>query len=162
VSRRALIIVLATAGFVLAGLGTGPPPRTAVEEVETAVRLSDAAWARSDVAALDGLLAERYVHADALGRVQRRAAWLADAGQPRNVAIACADLAVRVRGRVAVVTGADVITTPERAETRRFTQVWIKHGASWRRATFRAATPALPVRRAKPEIAALARGVAAR
>ncbi|HEV3459434.1 MAG TPA: nuclear transport factor 2 family protein [Thermoanaerobaculia bacterium] len=113
-------------------------PPTAAEEVETAVRLSDAAWARSDVAALDGLLAERYVHADALGRVQRRAAWLADAGKPRNVAITSADLAVRVHGRVAVVTGSEVIATPATAEMQRFTQVWIKRGAAWRRSAFRA------------------------
>ena len=114
-------------------------PHTAAEEVETAVRLSDAAWARSDVATLDGLLAERYTYADGLGRVQRRAAWLADAGKPRNVAITCADLAVRVHGRVAVVTGSNVITTPDSAEMRRFTQVWIKRGASWLRAASRAA-----------------------
>jgi hypothetical protein len=139
VSRRLLITILATAGIVLAGLGTGPMPRTAAEEVETAVRLSDAAWARSDVAALDGLLADRYTYADARGRVQPRAAWLADAGKPRNVAILCADLAVRIHGRVAVVTGSDVITTPENAEMQRFTQVWIKRGASWLRAAFRAA-----------------------
>jgi hypothetical protein len=113
-------------------------PRTAAEEVESAVRLCDEAWARSDVAALDRLLAARYVHADALGRVQRRADWLADAGRPRNVAITSEDLAVRVHGRFAVVTGADVITTPERAETQRFTQLWIKRGASWQRAASRA------------------------
>ncbi len=114
-------------------------PQTAAEEVETAVRLCDAAWARSDVATLDGLLAERYVHADGLGRVQRRADWLADAGKPRNVAVTAADLAVRVRGGVAVVTGGDVVATPGTAQTRRFTQVWIKRGAAWRRTAFHAA-----------------------
>lgn len=113
-------------------------PRTAAEEVESAVRLCDEAWARSDVATLDRLLTARYVHADALGRVQRRADWLVDAGRPRNVAITSAGLAVSVRGRVAVVTGADVITTPESAETQRFTQVWVKRGASWLRAASRA------------------------
>jgi hypothetical protein len=138
-SRRLLITALATAGLVLAGLGTGPMPPTAAEEVETAVRVSDAAWARSDVATLEGLLAEGYVHADGLGGVQRRAAWLADAGMPRNVAITSADLAVRVHGRTAVVTGSDVIATTATAEMRRFTQVWIKRGASWRRAAFRTA-----------------------
>lgn len=137
-SRRLLVTILATASIVLAGLGTGPVPRTAAEEVESAVRLCDAAWARSDVATLDRLLAAGYVHADALGRVQRRADWLADAGRPRNVAITSEDLAVRVRGRFAVVTGAGVITTPERAERRRFLQVWIRRGASWQRATSRA------------------------
>ena len=138
-SRRLFITALATAGLVLAGLGTGPMPPTAAEEVETAVRISDAAWARSDVATLDGLLAERYVHADGLGRVLRRADWLLDAGKPRNVAITSADLAVRVQGLVAVVTGSDVIATPATSEQRRFTQVWIKRGASWQRAAFRAA-----------------------
>jgi len=131
-------------------------PRTAAEEVESAVRLCDEAWARSDVATLDRLLAARYVHADALGRVQRRADWLADAGRPRNVAITSAGLAVRVHGRFAVVTGADVITTPERAETQRFTQVWIKRGTSW----LRTASRALPLSAAAPP-APLA-GVAAR
>ena len=90
------------------------------------------------MAALDGLLAERYVHADARGRVERRAAWLADAGRPRNVAISCDDMAVRVRGGVAVVTGSDLITTPESAEVLRFTQVWVKRGPAWRRAAFHA------------------------
>lgn len=145
-SRRLLVTILATASIVLAGLGTGPMPRTAAEEVESAVRLCDEAWARSDVATLDRLLAARYVHADAVGRVQRRADWLADAGRPRNVAITSAGLAVRVQGRFAVVTGADVITTPERAETRRFTQVWIKRGASW----LRTASRALPLSGAAP------------
>ena len=138
VSRRLLVTILTTASLVLAGLGTGPLPRTAAEEVESAVRLCDEAWARSDVAALDRLLAEQYVHADAFGRVQRRADWLADAGRPRNVAITSEDLAVRVHGRFAVVTGADLITSPESAETQRFTQVWIKRGASWVRAASRA------------------------
>jgi len=139
VSRRSLVIAVATASIVLAGLGTGPLPRTAAEEVESRVRLCDEAWARSDVAALDRLLAERYVHADARGRVQHRADWLAEAGRPRYVAIASDDLAVRVNGRIATVTGSDLITTPERAERLRFTQVWIKRGASWRRTAFRAA-----------------------
>ncbi len=121
-------------------------PRTAAEEVESAVRLCDEAWARSDVVALDRLLAARYVHADALGRVQRRADWLVDAGRPRNVAITSAGLAVRVQGRVAVVTGADLITTPESAEMQRFTQVWVKRGASW----LRAASRALPLSGAAP------------
>ena len=121
-------------------------PRTAAEEVESAVRLCDEAWARSDVATLDGLLAASYVHADALGRVQRRADWLVDAGRPRNVAIASEDLAVRVHGRFAVVTGSHVITTPERAESLRFTQVWVKRGASW----LRAASRALPLSGASP------------
>ena len=121
-------------------------PRTAAEEVESAVRLCDEAWARSDVAALDRLLAARYVHADALGRVQRRADWLAAAGRPRNVAITSEDLAVRVHGRFAVVTGGNVITTPEQAETQRFTQVWVKRGASW----LRAASRALPLSGAAP------------
>jgi hypothetical protein len=141
-SRRLLVTILATASFVLAGVSTGPMPRTAAQEVESAVRRCDAAWARSDVAALDGLLAESYVHADVFGKVQRRADWLAEAGRPRHVAITSEDLAVRVHGRIAEVTGADVITTPERAESLRFTQVWIKRGASWRRAAFRA-TPLL-------------------
>jgi Domain of unknown function (DUF4440) len=121
-------------------------PRTPAEQVESAVRLCDEAWARSDVATLDRLLAARYVHADALGRLQRRAEWLADAGRPRNVAIISADLAVRVHGRFAVVTGADVITTPQRAETQRFTQVWVKRGSSW----LRAASRALPLSGAAP------------
>jgi Domain of unknown function (DUF4440) len=121
-------------------------PRTAAEEVESAVRLCDEAWARSDVAALDRLLAARYVHADALGRVQGRADWLADAGRPRNVAVTSEDLAVRVHGRFAVVTGADVITSPERAERQRFTQLWIKRGASWQRTASRA----LPLSGAAP------------
>jgi hypothetical protein len=129
---------------VLAGLGTGPMPRTAAEEIASRVRLCDEAWARSDVAALDGLLAERYLHADARGRVERRAAWLADAAEPRNVAISCDDLAVRVHGGMAVVTGSDVITTPERAEVQRFTQVWVKRDEAWRRAAFRAG-PAAPL-----------------
>jgi Domain of unknown function (DUF4440) len=114
-------------------------PRTAAEQVESAVRVCDEAWARSDVATLDRLLAERYVHADAFGRVQGRADWLADAGRPRNVAITSEDLAVRLHGRFAVVTGSHVITTPERAESLRFTQVWIKRGATWLRAASRAA-----------------------
>jgi hypothetical protein len=139
-----LVTFVATASIVLAGLGTGPAPPTSAEEVARRVRLCDQAWARSDVAALDGLLAERYVHADGSGGVQHRAAWLADAGRPRNVAITCDDLSVRVQGRIAVVTGSDLITTSERAETLRFTQVWVKRGTGWRRAAFRAVPSPAP------------------
>ncbi len=142
--------ILATASIVLAGLGTGPLPRTAAEEVESRVRQCDEAWARSDVATLDRLLAERYVHADPLGGELRRTAWLADAGRPRNVAITFDDLTVRVAGGVAVVTGSNTLTTPERAEARRFTQVWVKRGDAWLRTAFRAApaAPALPAKAA--------------
>jgi hypothetical protein len=143
VTRRSFVTILATASIVLAGLGTGPLPRTAAEEVESRVRQCDEAWARSDVATLDLLLADRYVHAEPPGSVQRRADWLADAGRPRNVAVTFDDLTVRVEGRVAVVTGSNVITTAKRAEARRFTQVWVKHGAAWLRTAFRAA-PAAP------------------
>jgi hypothetical protein len=143
VTRRWFVTAFATASIILAGLGTGPPPRTAAEEVATRVRQADEAWARSDVETLDRLLAARYVHDDAIGQVQRRADWLADAGKPRNVAITFDDLAVRVRGRVAVVTGSGLVTTPERAFARRFTEVWIKRGPAWLRTAFRAA-PAFP------------------
>jgi ketosteroid isomerase-like protein len=143
--RRLLVTFVATASIVLAGLGTGPVPPTSAAEVARRVRQCDQAWARSDVAALDGLLAERYVHADGRGGVQRREAWLADAGRPRNVAITCDDLLVAVHGRIAVVTGSDVITTPERAETLRFTQVWVNRGAGWRRAAFRAVPSPAPL-----------------
>src|SRR5437588_10359858 len=54
--RRSFVTILATASIVLAGLGTGPMPRTAAEEVESRVRQWDEAWARSDVATLDRLL----------------------------------------------------------------------------------------------------------
>jgi hypothetical protein len=141
---RSLVTSAATVGIVLAGLGTGPMPRTAAEEIASRVRLCDEAWARSDVAALDGLLAERYIHADERGRVRYRADWLADAGKPRNVSVSCDDLAVQVHGDVAVVTGSDLIATPERPEVLRFTQVWVKRDAAWRRAAFRAG-PSAPL-----------------
>jgi Domain of unknown function (DUF4440) len=138
VNRRSFVTVLATASILLAGLGAGPLPRSAAQEVASRVRQCDEAWARSDVATLDRLLADRYVHADALGRVQRRADWLADAGKPRNVAIALDGLAVRVQGRVAVVTGSNRITTPERDLALRFTEVWVKAGSAWLRTASRA------------------------
>jgi hypothetical protein len=146
--RRCLVTFVATVGIVLAGLGTGPMPRNSAAEVASRVRLCDQAWARGDVAALDGLLARRYVHADERGKVRHRADWLADAGKPRNVSVSCDDLAVQVHGDVAVVTGSDLIATPERAEVRRFTQVWIKRDAAWLRAAFHAVAspPAPPLR----------------
>src|SRR5258708_16740132 len=103
-------------------------PRTAGEEVESAVRLCDEAWARSDVAALDRLLAERYVHADAFGRVQRRADWLADAGRLRNVAITSEDLAVRVHGRFPVVTRSPCLPPPQPPPNPPLTPVRVQPG----------------------------------
>jgi ketosteroid isomerase-like protein len=137
--RRSFVTILATASIVLAGLGTGPLPRTAAEEVESRVRQCGEAWARSDLATLDRLLADRAVPADPLG-TERLADWRGGAAeQPRNVAITFDDLRVRVAGGVAVVTGSNTITstTPERAEARRFTQVWVKRGTAWVRTAVR-------------------------
>lgn len=142
--RRSFVTILATASIVLAGLGTGPLPRTAAEEVESRVRQCGEAWARSDLATLDRLLADRAVPADPLGTERLAGRRGGDAEQPRNVAITFDDLRVKVAGGVAVVTGSNTITTPERAEAKRFTQVWVKRGTAWVRTAVRA-VPAMRI-----------------
>jgi hypothetical protein len=128
------VTILATAGIILAGLGTGPRPHTPAQEVEISVRQCSEAWARSDVATLDRLLAADYIDTDPSGHLRRRADWLARAREPRNVAVSFADLQVQVHGALAEVTGANRLTAPEGETALRIHQLWIKRGTSWLRA----------------------------
>jgi Domain of unknown function (DUF4440) len=129
----ALVTTLATLGMIFAGLGTGPPPHTAVQEVEVRVRQCSEAWARSDVAALDRFLADDYVDTDAAGRRRHRAEWLRHAREPRNVAVSFARLDVEIHGAYAEVSGADRLTAPGGETALRIHQRWVRRGGDWLR-----------------------------
>ena len=130
--RRLLIFV---AWLLCAGIAQAAANEE--QEIRSLVTQFGTAWAHSDTAVLDKLLAP-----DTYGTVQHRAEWLKYAGQPRALEIEFEDLDVRVLGDIAVVTGGNTIWSPkdgkEKANRIRFTQVWQRNKGSWQRLAFQA------------------------
>ena len=83
----------------------------ALAELERTIRRFGEAWACGDVAVLDELLSPTYTHIDAYGDFHDRTSWLAYAAgrAGRTTRIALRDLATRLIGEVAVVTGVNGI-----------------------------------------------------
>ena len=115
--------------------------------LDEAVRRFGAAWAAGDVATLDALLSPTYTHSDVFGHFQDRAAWLAYAGgrAGRATRIAFRDVAQRIVGDVAVITGVNELEGSGARDARdaspltlRFTQVWGKRDGRWLREAFQA------------------------
>lgn len=111
------------------------------------LRFGDA-WAVNDIATLDGLLSDYYIHTDFFGRVQDRAQWL-DYMKDRKAKditnrIVFEDIQIRIYGDTAVVTGRNIIkgalTVPanEASTEIRFTQVLHKTHGEWMRIGFHA------------------------
>jgi ketosteroid isomerase-like protein len=110
------------------------------EDVES-LRAVDASWnalrVKADVAALAQLLADDWLLTHSDGRLQDKAAYLADlATRSRtNDAIANEDVAVRFRGLVGVVTGTSVQSGSRDGQPWggrfRFTRVWSRRGDGW-------------------------------
>lgn len=110
------------------------------EDVEV-LRAVDASWnavrVKADVAALSKLLADDWLLTHSDGRLQDKAAYLADLSTRArtNDAIANEDVAVRVRGLVGIVTGTSVQSGTRDGQPWsgrfRFTRVWAKRGDSW-------------------------------
>lgn len=123
--------------------------RTRIEgQLRSVISKFGEAWAINDMATLESLLSDDYVHTDYLGRVQNRAEWL-DYVRERKAKgivnkIEFADIKVRLYGDVAVVTGLNVIkgSLTEQANDAgaqiRFTQVLVKRRNKWLRTSFQA------------------------
>jgi ketosteroid isomerase-like protein len=116
-------------------------------DLDAAVQAFGEAWANGDVATLDSLLSPSYTHTDARGRLQDREAWLKYAAGRTGVAtqITFADLATRIHGDVAVITGrndmtgGNIISGDNRdALSIRFTQIWVRVDRRWLREAFQA------------------------
>jgi ketosteroid isomerase-like protein len=116
-------------------------------QLDDAVRRFGEAWATGDGAMLDALLSPTYTHSDVFGHLQDRAAWLAYArGRAgRATRIAFRDVAQRILGDVAVITGVNEIEGPGARDaadaaslTLRFTQVWVRRDGRWLREAFQA------------------------
>jgi len=120
------------------------------DDVRAAIDHFAEAYVAADVAALDELLADPYLHVDGdTGKLLGRDEWLAwvasqraaiDRGDLVIAGYEIGDLTIRMRRDAANVTG--VLHTSgtrggepfERAI--RFTNVWIKEGDAWKRAMF--------------------------
>ncbi|MFP5369434.1 MAG: nuclear transport factor 2 family protein [Actinomycetes bacterium] len=97
------------------------------------------AWARSDVATLEGLIASDYHHVDVYGRVFDRAAWLAYAASPRSPGqLRTVDEEAAVIGGAAVVTSTLLLPGLAEAPVVRLTQVWRRTADGWRRSWYQA------------------------
>jgi ketosteroid isomerase-like protein len=124
------------------GMGDSEAARDEASLLDLARQLGQA-WAVQDVTKRERLIDDPYFHTDASGRTLGRAEWLADVPrQGQRPTITFDDAKVQIIGPVAVMTGRNVVTMTadgnavERA--LRFTQVWRRHGAAWRRAIFQA------------------------
>ncbi|MSQ36327.1 MAG: nuclear transport factor 2 family protein [Dehalococcoidia bacterium] len=119
------------------GPGVRVPDPGTEAEVLAAQRARFDATTRADVAALDALLADDCTYVHAHGVVDTKAAFLAtiEAGRTRYASFATRELAVRVLGGVALVTGlADIdVRAGERALTLRvrFLDVWERRDGRW-------------------------------
>ena len=118
-----------------------------LSDLEQAVHRFGEAWACGDVGTLDALLSPTYTHVDAYGDFHDRASWLAYAGQRagRATKIAFREVATRLIGKVAVITGVnnvEAIGDPQAGARQdlvlRFTQVWVRREGRWLREVFQA------------------------
>ena len=100
------------------------------------------AWATKDTVRLEALIDDPYFHTDVNGRTLDRTSWLAEVPKMSQAPeITFQDMKVQLYGDMAVITGENMVrVSTEGASARglRFTQVWRRHGASWRRAVFQA------------------------
>jgi len=117
------------------------------QELDAAARAFGEASGSGDVAALRSLLSPTYTHTDVRGRFQDCDAWLAYAAGRRGEAtpITFVDVATRIKGDVAVITGRNdmtggsiVIGDSRSTISIRFTQVWVRIDGRWLREAFQA------------------------
>lgn len=134
---RARLLIVTTLLACGPRAATEPPP--AAGKVAQAVRDVGEAWGRRDVATLDRLLAETYIHTDVSGAVLGRAAWLAQVqARGTTVDIGLDDLEVTPVGDAAIATGRNRVVMGGRPIDLRFTQLWIQEKGVWRRRSFQA------------------------
>lgn len=117
-------------------------------EIHRLIRKLGEAWAQNDLATLESLLSDDYIHTDYLGRVQNRVEWL-DYVRDRKAKVIVnkiefEDVKVHVYGDVTVVTGRNIIRGAlteqgkEAGTQIRFTQVLLRKPKGWLRAAFQA------------------------
>jgi len=144
-----LVLFAGLEAFSQSGGGKDTPQITReTKRIEKAVLKFGDAWAVNDIATLDALLSNDYIHTDFFGRVQNRAQWL-DYMKDRKTKgitnrIVFEDLETRIYGDTAVVTGRNIIkgalTVPANDSSTeiRFTQVLRKMHGDWIRTGFQA------------------------
>jgi uncharacterized protein (TIGR02246 family) len=137
----------ATLVLILACCHAAPQPTTMPHDEAAIVKLVHdltEAWGHNDLATLEPLLRDDYLHTDIHGKTQDKAQWLAYMNDRRARAITntveVADEHVRFYGDVAIVTSEDLIGTPGepgKVFRMRATQVWIREpDGRWKRAVF--------------------------
>jgi ketosteroid isomerase-like protein len=141
------------AGFCLAMALTFGPARASISPDAPAVERGDSevlaslaceagrAYARRDVATLERINADDYVQTDVRGGVTRRKEWLEFVkNRPSELTITCEDIAVRLYGAVAVVTGGWIYTAHQEPKDlvthSRWTSVWTHESDGWKRHVF--------------------------
>ncbi|HYV84742.1 MAG TPA: nuclear transport factor 2 family protein [Patescibacteria group bacterium] len=122
------------------------PDAPAVERGDSEVLASLAceagrAYASRDLATLERLSADDYVQTDVRGVVSRRKEWLQFVKKrPSELTVTCEDVAVRIYGSVAVVTGGWIYTAHQQPKDlvthSRWTSVWTRETDGWKRHVF--------------------------
>jgi ketosteroid isomerase-like protein len=152
--RRFLMIL--AAGIAAVSLGSGRSEEDQNIRAEREVRELEAQLSRAVVAGdrglFDRVLAGDFTHTSHSGQFKTRAEWMAEdkvdsrqgkpqAGKATYEAFDVDDLAVRIYGETAVVTGR---STPKGRTAKgepirgqyRFLRVWVKRGGSWQVVAF--------------------------
>jgi hypothetical protein len=160
--RRFLLIL--AAGIAAVSLGSGRSEEDRNIRAEREVRELEAQLSRAvvlgDRAFFERVLAADFTHTSHAGRFKTRAEWMAEekvenrpgtpqAGKTTYEAFDVDDLAVRIYGETAVVTGR---STPKGRNAKgepirgryRFLRVWVKRGEGWQAVAFQGTRIAEP------------------
>ena len=157
---RRIIPSVAMACLAAAALAaSGPPEADAGREIRELEALFGRAVVEGDHAFFERVLADDFTHTSHTGVFKTRAEWLAEdksggrgdvqGGRTRYEAYDVDDLAVRIYGDTAVVTGR---TSPRGRNARgqpivgqyRFLRVWVKRRGSWQVVAFQGTRVASP------------------
>jgi len=135
----AMVALVLAVGAARAQAPADPVERTILD----LDRLRFAADLRADAVALDSLLADDMTYGRSSGAVDTKAEYLRSLGATGPYALDSlvpVDLAVRVFGEAAVVTGRLIVKLRAQPEpyTIRFTDVWARRGGRWQLVAFQA------------------------
>ena len=138
-SRLAVAVLLAANVTAAAGAATGAA--TGVAALKEAACDAEHASASRDIDALDRLTAQDYSQADLRGAVLKRAEWLEFVGKRTStLTIKCGGVEVNLCHGTAVVTGGWTYTNhkpdADLVTHSRWTSVWTKERATWKRHAF--------------------------
>ena len=125
--------------------------RAAEREVRALEAAMSEAIVKADLEAFDRLLADDFTHTNQSGKFRTKAQWLANhkPGQSSYDAFPVDDLAVRIYGDTAVVTGR---STPKGRDSKgqpiagqfRFLRVWARRDGRWQAVAFQGTRIAEP------------------